>query len=270
MAAIQKISHPQGRTKKNKSSSNRSVLIVTLMALLALAITAFVLLTQATSISSSSSSSNSIRGADIDTIDSSNISKDEEEEEDAGADADADAEQNPTVTLVTSQGDILIHLRPDLAPESVQYVQALIQSDAPCKRCRFYRAEQRGILQGILVKDGTPPNETLGKCPLTSDELQEFHRKVAEEEESGSKEAKPPACHGPLMTRGMVGWAAGEGGPDFFIDFYKRPAEWWGRDHTVWGMVDEKDWDVVESFFDLPAHRSGLVYLDEPVSIDLK
>jgi cyclophilin family peptidyl-prolyl cis-trans isomerase len=266
MAAIQKISHPQGRTKRNKSSNNRSVFIVTLMALLALAITAFVLLTQVTSTSSSTSSSNSIRGADIDTVDSSNISKEEDAEEDTGA--DADAEQKPTVTLVTSQGDILIHLRPDLAPESVQYVQALIQSDAPCKKCRFYRAEQRGILQGVLVKDGIPPNETLGKCPLTSDELQEFHKKVAEEDESGK--AKPPACHGPLMTRGMVGWAAGEGGPDFFIDFYKRPANWWGRDHTVWGMVDEKDWDVVESFFDLPAHRDGLVFLDEPVSIDLK
>jgi cyclophilin family peptidyl-prolyl cis-trans isomerase len=155
------------------------------------------------------------------------------------------------VTLVTSVGDIVIQLRPDLSPESVQYIKALLDSTVPCKRCRFYRAEQRGILQGVLKKEGIMPNEVLGKCP---DDIHDV-----------------PNCHGPLMTKGMVGWAAGEGGPDFFINNYPSVAEWWDHDHTVWGeIVDEDSFKVVDSFFDLPRHKDGLTYLDEDVPIELK
>lgn len=35
-----------------------------------------------------------------------------------------------------------------------------------------------------------------------------------------------------MMTKGMVAWAAGDTGPDFFIDNYKRKADWWGTQHT--------------------------------------
>ena len=155
------------------------------------------------------------------------------------------------VTLITSVGNIVIQLRPDLSPESVQYIKALLDSPIPCKRCRFYRAEQRGILQGVLKKPDVMPNEILGKCP---DDVQDV-----------------PNCHGPLMTKGMVGWAAGEGGPDFFINNYPRVAEWWDHDHTVWGeVVDEDSLNVVDSFFDLPRHKDGLTYLDEDVQIELK
>lgn len=157
------------------------------------------------------------------------------------------------VTLITSVGDIVIKLRPDLSPESVSYIKALLDSAAPCKRCRFYRAEQRGILQGVLKKPDVVPNEVLGKCP---DDV---------EEEDVSN------CHGPLMTKGMVGWAAGEGGPDFFINNYPRVAEWWGHEHTVWGqIVDDESFRVVDSFFDLPRHKDGLTYLDEDVPIELR
>lgn len=157
------------------------------------------------------------------------------------------------VTLVTSQGDIVIQLRPDLSPESVQYIKSLLDSTLPCKRCRFYRAEQRGILQGVIKKEGIMPNEVLGKCP-PDENVQDVQN-----------------CHGPLMTKGMVGWAAGEGGPDFFIDNYPAVAEWWGHDHTVWGeIVDEESFKVVDSFFDLPRHKDGLTYLDQDVFFDLK
>lgn len=158
-----------------------------------------------------------------------------------------------TVSLLTSQGDIIINLRPDLALESVLYIKSLLDSPTPCKRCRFYRAEQKGILQGILKKDGITPNEVLGSCP---------NNVIVEKGEK---------CHGPEMTRGMVGWAAGEGGPDFFIDNYKRPADWWGHEHTVWGEItDEESLEVVNSFFDLPAHKETLTFLDNPVHIDLR
>lgn len=167
--------------------------------------------------------------------------------------------EGKTVTLSTSQGDIIISLRPNLSPDSVKYIQALIDSPAPCANCNFYRAEQRGILQGILEKDSVPPNLVLGDCPLSPEEEAEMKKK---EEDA--------MCHGPEMTRGMVGWAAGEGGPDFFIDNYEKPADWWGHDHTVWGeIVDEKSLGVVDSFFDLPVHEDVLMYLDDEVPIQL-
>ena len=156
-----------------------------------------------------------------------------------------------SLTLATSQGSIVIELRPNQALESVQYINALLGSPEPCKICRFYRAEQRGILQGILKKTDVPPNTVLGSCP---DEFKDV-----------------PKCHGPLMTRGMVGWAAGEGGPDFFIDNYPRPADWWSNDHTVWGeIIDRESLVVVDSFFDLPRHTDGLTYLDEHVPISME
>jgi len=156
-----------------------------------------------------------------------------------------------SLTLTTSQGNIEIELRPNQALESVQYIKSLLDSPEPCKRCRFYRAEQRGILQGILKKSNVLPNKVLGTCP------------------DGFKDV--PKCHGPLMTRGMVGWAAGEGGPDFFIDNYSRPADWWNNDHTVWGeIVDEESLRVVDSFFDLPRHTDGLTYLDKHVPIGIE
>jgi hypothetical protein len=34
------------------------------------------------------------------------------------------------------------------------------------------------------------------------------------------------------MTKGMVAWAAGESGPDFFMNNYKAKADWWGTQHT--------------------------------------
>jgi len=77
-------------------------------------------------------------------------------------------------------------------------------------------------------------------------------------------------CHGPIMHRGLVGWAAGEGGPDFFIDNYKRVADWWGHEHTVWGEItDESSLNTVNGIFDLPKHKQGLTYLDTPIHIDM-
>lgn len=156
-----------------------------------------------------------------------------------------------TLTLETSQGNIVIELRPNQALESVQYIKKLLDSPKPCKGCRFYRAEQRGILQGILHKEDVPANEVLGKCP---DDVEETEK-----------------CHGPMMKKGMVGWAAGEGGPDFFIDNYDRLADWWGHDHTVWGEItDAESLKVVDSFFDLPRTKRGLTYLDTHVPITMK
>jgi len=64
--------------------------------------------------------------------------------------------------------------------------------------------------------------------------------------------------------------AAGKGGPEFFINSYIRKATWWNNDHTVWGEIADKDsMDVVMSFYDLPAHKRNLTFLDKPVAIEL-
>lgn len=218
------------------------------------ALLAFFLLVQKVNENSWGSEQN-LRGVDVDSNASTSI--------DADIPLDTSQASQETVTLMTSQGDIIISLRPNQSPDSVQYIKALLDSPKPCKKCRLYRAEQRGILQGILAKEGMAPNEVLGNCPLSPEELEEYRQ---EDEENANA-----ACHGPIMTRGMVGWAAGEGGPDFFIDYYEKPADWWGHDHTVFGeIVDQTSLDIVKGFFDLPAHRDGLMFLDEPVSIELK
>eukprot|EP00555_Chaetoceros_dichaeta_P003575 CAMPEP_0198252258 /NCGR_PEP_ID=MMETSP1447-20131203/2787_1 /TAXON_ID=420782 /ORGANISM="Chaetoceros dichaeta, Strain CCMP1751" /LENGTH=261 /DNA_ID=CAMNT_0043937441 /DNA_START=27 /DNA_END=808 /DNA_ORIENTATION=- len=119
----------------------------------------------------------------------------------AGTDEEEEEDDNATaISLSTIAGDIHIDLRPDLSLPSVEYIQKLLQSSAPCTTCRFYRADKPGILQGELAKKNVKDVPTLGECPpafqgLTKDK------------------ADCPAwdtncgCHGPIMTRGMVGWA---------------------------------------------------------------
>eukprot|EP00558_Chaetoceros_sp_UNC1202_P009426 CAMPEP_0197245254 /NCGR_PEP_ID=MMETSP1429-20130617/10096_1 /TAXON_ID=49237 /ORGANISM="Chaetoceros sp., Strain UNC1202" /LENGTH=226 /DNA_ID=CAMNT_0042705715 /DNA_START=195 /DNA_END=875 /DNA_ORIENTATION=+ len=188
---------------------------------------------------------------------------------DADADADADADDGirdkndddtsgdslPSyLTLITLHGDIVIELKPSWALDSVKYIQKLLQSQEQCQNCRLYRAEQHGILQGVLRKPDVQPNEVLGDCP------------------ENTKLFKPNnPCHGPMMTRGMVGWAAGKGGPDFFIHNYDRAADWWGHEHTVWGQVIDESLEVVSKILDLPAHKqSGMMFLDESIQVKIE
>eukprot|EP00551_Chaetoceros_affinis_P011566 CAMPEP_0203662310 /NCGR_PEP_ID=MMETSP0090-20130426/319_1 /ASSEMBLY_ACC=CAM_ASM_001088 /TAXON_ID=426623 /ORGANISM="Chaetoceros affinis, Strain CCMP159" /LENGTH=288 /DNA_ID=CAMNT_0050525075 /DNA_START=18 /DNA_END=884 /DNA_ORIENTATION=+ len=165
-----------------------------------------------------------------------------------------------SITLKTTEGDIVINLRPDLSLPSVQYIQRLLDDPSPCTNCRFYRAEKPGILQGILVKKNVKPNKILGECP---------------EEMKGKKHDCPPhdpncGCHGPIMKKGMIAWAAGKGGPDFFIDSYERPAKWWNTDHTVFGEVaDDESMGVVMSMYQLPATKKSLTMLDVPVHFEI-
>ena len=167
-----------------------------------------------------------------------------------------------TVKLITKLGTIHINLRPDLSLPSVQYIRQIVQSSEPCSKCSFYRAEKPGILQGILQKPNIAPNTILGDCPTEYKTV-----KVTE---------CPPhdpncGCHGPIMTRGMVGWAAGRGGPDFFIDMYKRKADWWANQHTVWGeIVDQGSLDIVMKFFELESHKVGqMTMINDRVSFDI-
>ena len=77
---------------------------------------------------------------------------------------------------------------------------------------KFYRAEKQLLLQGILSEwwAGRRNIVELGPCPI---------------EHYKSKLKCPPhdpncGCHGPIMTKGMVAWAGGAHGPDFFINTF--------------------------------------------------
>jgi len=128
---------------------------------------------------------------------------------------------------------------------------------------KFYRAEKDLLLQGILAPAaGTASVRVeLGPCP------------VADYKSAARCPAHDPncGCHGPVMTRGMVGWAGGGGGPDFFINTFAKPVDWWERQHTIWGEIrDEASLKVVESSYGLPAHNKGMRMLDREIEFTLE
>eukprot|EP00539_Tryblionella_compressa_P000987 CAMPEP_0178741452 /NCGR_PEP_ID=MMETSP0744-20121128/5146_1 /TAXON_ID=913974 /ORGANISM="Nitzschia punctata, Strain CCMP561" /LENGTH=247 /DNA_ID=CAMNT_0020394323 /DNA_START=92 /DNA_END=835 /DNA_ORIENTATION=- len=173
-------------------------------------------------------------------------------------------EEKPTeeiLVMTTKYGKIRIVLRPDLSAGSVEYIHRLIDSGI-CRRCNLYRAEKPGILQGVMANPQIPVNEEKGSCPPGAETV--HNDCPAWDAHCG--------CHGPVMTRGSVAWAAGQsGGPDFFIDNYKRPAEWWGTQHTNFGTIrDEESFQVIDHIFELPMTKSGgMTMLDAPIHFDL-
>ena len=168
------------------------------------------------------------------------------------------------VLIVSLQnlGDIRITLRPEWSPESIDYIQRLLQN-GHCQRCNLYRAEKPGILQGVMAAPAVPLAKIKGICPKGAETV---HNEC------------PPwdaecGCHGPVMQRGYVAWAAGKMGPDFFIDAYPKPAVWWGTQHTVWGEIEDVPslQLIDEHIFSLPTHKQqgGLTMLEQPIHFDL-
>jgi hypothetical protein len=131
---------------------------------------------------------------------------------------------NESLLLKTAEGNIRIVLRPDLSPESVMYIHEMLQ--VKCSPCNLYRSEAPGILQGILQNESVEFASKRGECPPGFESV----------ENTCPEWDLHCGCHGPIMTKGMVGWAAGETGPDFFINNYDESMEeMWGTQHTVWG-----------------------------------
>jgi cyclophilin family peptidyl-prolyl cis-trans isomerase len=166
-----------------------------------------------------------------------------------------------TLVLTTKHGKIRITLRPDLSSGSVDYIHQLVQSGV-CRRCNLYRAEKPGILQGIMANKDIPVNAVRGDCPPGLEN-------VANDCPTWDAHC---GCHGPVMTKGAVAWAAGQaGGPDFFIDNYAQPAKWWGTQHTNFGFItDEDSFKVVDAIFNLPINKQGMMtMLQDQIHFDL-
>lgn len=161
-----------------------------------------------------------------------------------------------------NQTIVKILLRPDLSESSVSYVKDLV-STGHCERCHWYRAEKPGILQGIIENSGLQqPIVMKGECP---DGYENVKNDCPQWDSSCG-------CHGPVMTRGAVGWAAGDTGPDFFIDNYVRPAIWWGTQHTIWGhIIDDSSLSYIQTITTtLPVSKeSGLAMLNDHIHFTL-
>ena len=159
------------------------------------------------------------------------------------------------VMKLEGQGTLRITLRPDWSPESVDFIEQIISTG--CKRCKFYRAEKPGIFQGIMKAKTDIPLPALGPCPA---DFADVVNKCFSHDPNC-------ACHGPLMSRGMVGWAGGGAGPDFFIDHYEKTAKHWGTTHTAWGeLEDEASHNLVKRIWGLPAtKKGGMTFLDEEI-----
>mmetsp|Transcript_29689 Transcript_29689/g.64831 ORF Transcript_29689/g.64831 Transcript_29689/m.64831 type:complete len:217 (-) Transcript_29689:1029-1679(-) len=168
------------------------------------------------------------------------------------------------IILSVPQGNIRIKLRPDLSKSSVEQVLSVAKQNACASGCKFYRAEPDFLLQGS-IRSRVPSNTELGSCPP------EFRDKPR----STPCPAHDPncGCHGPIMIPGMVGWAGGGAGPDFFIYTGHGPATHWNNDHTVWGEIaDELSFEVVDNVLKLPTNRPGhgMAMLVNTVRFELK
>ena len=112
-------------------------------------------------------------------------------------------------------------------------------------------------------KGVVPTNEILGSCPPGA-------QKISNDCPPWDKDC---GCHGPVMTRGAVAWAAGSaGGPDFFISGYKQPAKWWGTQHTNFGFIDDvESMKVIDAIFALPTNIKGdMTFLNDLIHFDLQ
>ena len=67
-----------------------------------------------------------------------------------------------------------------------------------------------------------------------------------------TRPASPDSGQGakPVIRRGMVAWAGGGGGPDFFIALAQHPE--WGNGHTVWAEVLPGDMAVIDAIMRRP------------------
>lgn len=114
---------------------------------------------------------------------------------------------------------LTLRLLPQHSTESVRFLQ-----ESAAAKCtgELYRVEAAFLIQGrIACRAGqTRTRVVKGTCPSG-----------VSVDKSRACPAHDPncGCHGPIMTQGMVGWAGGGAGPDWFVYLGDGPATHWVR-----------------------------------------
>ena len=181
------------------------------------------------------------------------------------------APQNPKhsgAVVVLSFGAEVGRIRIELLPEhSASSVEAWKlasnpSNGAPACKGPLYRSEKNFLIQGRIDCAGVNAEAgkalkaiQVGACPPGA-KPDPRRRCPAHDPHCG--------CHGPIMQPGMVGWAGGQSGPDFFILTQPNAADGWYYDDTVWGQIPKSDhtsWATIDKISNLPIKQNGIMKL---------
>ena len=160
--------------------------------------------------------------------------------------------------LSTTHGRVRLELLAE-ATHAQHYVRELLKPDRqlgcgelepdpkrpPNSGFRFYRAEPRPAHWGNTA---WPDTWAGGRWGPPYALLQGSLRPATASVTPPGPEA-PQSCH-PVIRRGMVAWAGGRGGPEFFIALAEHPE--WGNSHTVWATVVPQDMEVIDAIMRRP------------------
>ena len=179
----------------------------------------------------------------------------------------ADPERACDFALLMADGLVRMRLRPQAA-SAVRYVTALLRElgaaaadgdaqapavDAahpPHDGLRFYRAEPVPERWGSL---DWPDNYFGGRWGPPYALLQGSLRPQGTRVKPASPDLGQVAR--PVIRRGMLAWAAGGGGPDFFIALAQHPE--WGNGHTVFAEAFPEDMGVIDTLMRRPLRVSN-------------
>jgi len=154
---------------------------------------------------------------------------------------------DPTVTLKTNHGDIVINLFPNHAPETVDNFVGLAEGtkdySAGDRTGRFYDGLGfHRVIEGFMIQGGCPQGTGTGGPGYTFKD--EVHPELGFD--------KP-------YLLAMANAGPGTNGSQFFITLGATP--WLNRKHTIFGEVaDQSSRDIVDK---IGAARTGA--MDRPV-----
>lgn len=176
-----------------------------------------------------------------------------------------------SLKLQTANKPLTLNLR--LLPEHSESSVAFMRHAATTSCAgELYRSEKDFLVQGRINCNGASvPKVVKGGCPAGA---------AVEKSRACPSHDPQCGCHGPIMSKGMVGWAGGSAGPDLFIYTAhmdpKRcavgacPATHWSRDHTVFAEVaDEATWDALNELYTLPVKRSGMTFFADKIGLQV-